>query len=547
MPLNIKHQTAIALATAASAICLIGLLKSDSDQPNYPQLTTIEQLAEINNRLSAKQPPSNSAPITDIKALPHTPDQTNDFIAPVTNDDEKLVLAPEMRFDSFDNDTTLLAERKLEDEADSSAAMEAINSTESLSLQSEPHFETGLAANLSTAQTQSTNDAVSTASLWQANQPSERPATAIPKKQTNDDGVKPLVSLNTQSSPTLPTAAQPKTSRPTQNVAIATETTPIADAPRPALTAPITPARMRLSEASAIQAVHHIEYGKSLSRRGAAMAARQEFFAALRVIAQANDSVVGGNDFSQSLGHAIRAMKEAEDFSINQSADSATVNVAATIESHRTQLLTKNEARHTSPVQAMQRYYAFAQQQLDFAGGRNVVTAEALSCLGKLHTVMARHQKIMPGNLDVAKAIVFQKTSLMSNPNNPTAANELGVLMVKTGQLREATELFKQSLIAQPTPQAWQNLANTHRRLGELEMAQLADLEYSIASQSRAPKIASGIQWIQAPQFNAMTPLEFEPRVAAQTQFTQPSADEFRTSEPNGAPKSFGDRIKAWF
>ena len=46
----------------------------------------------------------------------------------------------------------------------------------------------------------------------------------------------------------------------------------------------VTPSNVKLSESVAQEAVHHIEYGKSLSRRGASFGARQKFFAALGVI-----------------------------------------------------------------------------------------------------------------------------------------------------------------------------------------------------------------------------------------------------------------------
>jgi len=113
-----------------------------------------------------------------------------------------------------------------------------------------------------------------------------------------------------------------------------------------------TPFYMTLSEGTAQKAVHHIEYGKSLIRRGATFAARNEFFSALRVIAEANDSMSNGNDFSRALTKAIRAMKEAEDFSVPDSQSFAIVDVPATIEAHKTKLLTPVEARQISPLNA---------------------------------------------------------------------------------------------------------------------------------------------------------------------------------------------------
>ncbi len=307
------------------------------------------------------------------------------------------------------------------------------------------------------------------------------------------------------------------------------------------------PTKIRLSESAAQKAVHHIEYGKSLTRRGATYAARHEFFSALRVIAEANDASINGNEFSTALAKAIRAMKEAEDFNVPDSQSFAVLDVAETIEAHKTKLFTQVEARRMTPLSAMQQYYRYAGEQLDYAGGRNVVTAEALHCLGKLHSVISSQKPANSNNLDIAQAIVFHKSSLLSNSNNPASANELGVLMAKSGNLKEATSLFKRSLISQSTPQAWSNLAKTHQRMGEQDMAQMAQAEIAVAAQTTSIATA-GIQWIDTPQFNAMAPLEFEPRVAQKAPpVALPQTKSDQTQEDEKPEASIAQRIKNWF
>ena len=157
----------------------------------------------------------------------------------------------------------------------------------------------------------------------------------------------------------------------------------------PALTASqsaIIPTNMGMNESVAQRAVHHIEYGKALARRGSTFAARQEFYSAMRILAQANDSVSGTNHFSASLREGILALKEAEDFMVNDAESRIGLNVSHVIETHHSALLTQDEAEYMNPAQAMQRYFAFGEQQLEVATGSNVVAAEALYCLGKLHT-----------------------------------------------------------------------------------------------------------------------------------------------------------------
>jgi len=240
-------------------------------------------------------------------------------------------------------------------------------------------------------------------------------------------------------------------------------------------------------------------------------------------------------------------MKEAEDFSVPDAQSFAIIDVPSTIESHKTKLLTPVVARRISPHSAMQQYYAYAGQQLDLAGGRNVVTAEAMYCLGKLHSVISSQQPANSNNLDISQAIVFHRSSLLSNPNNPSSANELGVLLAKSGSLEEATSMFKQSLISHPTPQGWSNLAITHKRLGEQQLAQMAQAEIAGTAQSTSIATA-GIQWIDTPQFNAMAVTEFEPRIAKKAApAVLPNSDTTKTSEDQKPKVSIAQRIKDLF
>ena len=310
--------------------------------------------------------------------------------------------------------------------------------------------------------------------------------------------------------------------------------------------AQIAPIRVELPDSAAQKAAHHIEYGKSLTRRGASFAARNEFYQALRVIAEANDSVINGSDFTRALSQGMRAMKEAEDFSVGDAQSFAVVDVPSTIEAHRTKLLTPVEARQISPKNAMKRYYAYAGQQLDFAGGRNVVTAEALHCLGKLLSVVSSQRpSSLDNKRDLSQAIVFHRSSLLSNPSNSASANELGVLLAKSGELHEATNMFKQSLITHSTPQAWSNLAKTHHRLGEQQLAQMAKAEIAISAQSTSIATA-GIQWIDNTEFNAIAPVEFEPRIAQKVPQI-PAAAPVKSDQKEKPKASIAERLKKWF
>ena len=64
--------------------------------------------------------------------------------------------------------------------------------------------------------------------------------------------------------------------------------------------------------------------------------------------------------------------------------------------------------------------------------------------------------------------------------------------------------MLKSSLRIQQLPQAWQNLAVIHQRMGEANLAQLANHEYEMVS-NQAP--ASVIRWAPVEEFNKNAPL----------------------------------------
>ena len=305
--------------------------------------------------------------------------------------------------------------------------------------------------------------------------------------------------------------------------------------------------QLTMNSADTLKAVHHVEYGKTLSRRGAAFTARQEFLAAMQLIATANDKTSGDNRHTKALRLAMLTIKEAGDFSVTSSEQQIQMDVSSVVESHRCRVLTVDQAANLSPVQAMNRYFAKAQEQLDLAGGRNVVSAEVFYCMGKLHTVLSRNKKVL-GPYDTARSVVYHQAALLSDSQHHRSSNELGVLLARSGRLEQAKMLFERSLMTQPTVRTWQNLAEAHRRLGEVEFANQAANEVQMLASSQLPPSESIIQWKAIDQFNADAPTDYtQPRVAKLPE--QPA-----TSQPSVAPtdkptraKSIADRIKGIF
>eukprot|EP01047_Picozoa_sp_COSAG01_P041040 COSAG01_NODE_3496_length_6007_cov_11.780871_1_plen_510_part_00 len=309
------------------------------------------------------------------------------------------------------------------------------------------------------------------------------------------------------------------------------------------------PLRLPLSEQTAHQAVHHIEYGKSLSRRGSFYSAQQEFYAALRIIAISNDSQTSSNHYSQALAEAVVAMKEAQDFVGTELEAEAFLSVASTVETHQSKIINQTELDQTSPRQAVQRYFQYAQNRLDQAGGRNVVSAEAFCCLGKLHTSM-RQSEPSPKAMDAAKAIAFHRAALLSDPDNSKSANELGVLMAKIGQLESAVSLFQQSLMVNPTPQTWKNLAKTHLQKGEFELAKAAEEQYLTLMQAPLTQNQSSIRWVKRGLFNQNQTSQFNqtPNGVTRNKINSDQPAAVTADQRDSIPgKTLTDRLKEFF
>lgn len=300
-----------------------------------------------------------------------------------------------------------------------------------------------------------------------------------------------------------------------------------------------------LNDVDAQQAVHHIEYGKELSRRGAGFSAREEFLKALQVLTGANDRQSGNTAHSAALRRAMLIIEEAEDFAIGNADQQIQMEVADVIESHRSGVVSRTEAASMTIAQAIDRYFSTAQQELDLAGGRSAVSAEVFFCLGKLHAALPATRKA-PSPLETAKAVVYHQAALMSYPNHHQSANELGVLFARNGRLHQAKQLFERSLMANAHPQTWKNLATAHRRLGEHEFARRAENEHQLLAQRTS--LGQPINWQQIEQFNAETDTPIVNRVAARP--PAPAANGAQASELGSQSterKSLSDRLKDLF
>ena len=277
--------------------------------------------------------------------------------------------------------------------------------------------------------------------------------------------------------------------------------------PAPASRTGVVSALPPIDDAVARMAKQHIDRGVDLADRRAFFSARDEFIQALRLIAEARDAETQSSSHSQSLAAALRALDEADEFLPTGSSLEADVDVRAIASSHRTPVLKIMPVRGISAVAARQRYYTYAQEEFARAAARQPLASRALHSLGKLHTQAADQRTAMFAAAE-PKAMACHQAALLADPQNPMAANELGVLLARYGRLEEARGWLERSIAIEPRATTWHNLAVVHQRLGQTEFADRARRNSVAARQNPAaePDANVQVQWVKPEQFAAAGP-----------------------------------------
>jgi hypothetical protein len=289
------------------------------------------------------------------------------------------------------------------------------------------------------------------------------------------------------------------------------------------------------------QAMDLVLRGQSLAVRNAQYSARADFVASLRLIAQANDVLEGGSQHSKDLAAGLLALREAQDFIPSGNGrwtDQFDVHVIAA--AHGTPIIRatlEGGANHVdlTPWLARQRYYTFAQHMLAQAGADDAVASAALCSLGKLY--VGRDGTTGEENLvSSAQAMAFFQSSLEVDSRNYMAANELGVLLARYGQLQDSRRVLQHGVaIKNNYPPLWNNLSVVHQRLGEVDLQRRARHEFKLAqhrveSGQTQADAGNSIRWVDTEEFARLTPSPQQPRSATRT---NAPANEPETQKPS--------------
>ena len=214
-------------------------------------------------------------------------------------------------------------------------------------------------------------------------------------------------------------------------------------------------------------AVTRIEYGKSLARRGAFFAAREEFLNALYMVAEAHDRQSNGSQYSQRLKAGLRALEDVRAFGkVTRDKDTPQTRqfVLATLQ---TKLIAPNEVGQYSRNQLIEIFCRYAALQISQSLGNSPAASDSLFGCGKLLAAETKLQGAQEA-INAQASWAFFWSAATVNPMNHESTNELGVLLLKSGRLVKAKEMFLQSLQGSNSPVYWNNLAETHRRIAEV-------------------------------------------------------------------------------
>src|SRR5262245_18488340 len=167
-----------------------------------------------------------------------------------------------------------------------------------------------------------------------------------------------------------------------------------------------------------------MNYAFDLPQRGATYSATTEFQAVLGLCALEMDSRDGGTSRRDALRQGLIALVEADQFGGVQVDWHDSADVRRIAVGHTTPVLNQPGQSQVDSVQAVQAYYAYAEQRLCYACAGMPGASLAFYGIGRTMTVPGSH--VVRG---AGKAALLYRVALEVSPQNVLAGNELGVLL----------------------------------------------------------------------------------------------------------------------
>ncbi len=224
-------------------------------------------------------------------------------------------------------------------------------------------------------------------------------------------------------------------------------------------------------------------------------------------ISQALDHDFAEPRHSEALTAGLTALREARDFHSNGNRLSTDIDVATLAAIHRTPALKEGPSIDSmTPAMAQQRYLEFAKQQLVAACGEQPVASKALYWLARLESVDIDQASLSQPNSG-PRAIALHQAALMVDARNYPAANELGVLFVRYGQIETAKSALTLATRYTREPEAWYNLAKVLEMEGSTQHAAQARRKYERMRTEKLQSIATtdetAVRWVSPAAFRS--------------------------------------------
>lgn len=316
----------------------------------------------------------------------------------------------------------------------------------------------------------------------------------------------------------------------------------------PAARQPAKPARP--ADLLGAQADSHVKAAFSLAERGALYSAKSELIQALRLVTQSLDAAEKTNKHGQALAAGLRALAESQDFVPRGTQLEADLDLPGLITSHRTPMLKEaasdpQQLASLTPMNAVQQYLLYAQQQLTVACGGTQAGSLSLYGLGRLQMAMAGLSSEAPQRRH-PQAMTLYQAAVATDNSNFLAANELGVMLARYGRLEAAKEMLQLASRGMPRAETWHNLAAVHEKLGERELATLARQEFVAAKTRQQGRLNFASQHgLSGPEVTWVSPDAFAKQKPGPAPSTAP-AEEKAPSVSQRQQQAESDNAASW-
>lgn len=251
---------------------------------------------------------------------------------------------------------------------------------------------------------------------------------------------------------------------------------------------------------------------EALLNRKAYYSAREEAESAMLTLVRVLDLISNRYDSEPAWFAASKAMQEAEDFSSAQRLTSDSDILRRIILSHETPVLKDADVTTLAPLAAAQHYRQFAETKLLEAAQGHPWAAEVVYALGR--TYQAQADVVDDGSDQPLrwKAVTLYRAARAIAPYNAVATNQLGYVLLQMDRAADAREALVASLNTTPSLQAYENLVEASRRLGDQAtgnwaMQQALVLKSTLAPETNVPAVIE----VDPRTFAALSPYTIGP------------------------------------